>query len=176
MAGTADARHAAAGAGTAAAARGAALLQARLLAWRPPRIALALAVAAVGVHLVLWGPQAPWGRAGVSGLLVVAAGLAWVLWAGSLFRSAGTPIRPTAQPLVLIEEGPYRVGRHPMYVGIAFVLLGAALGLGVPLLAAAAGLFAVIVATVHVPHEEAKLLTHFGGWYRDYAASVRRWL
>ena len=76
----------------------------------------------------------------------------------------------------LIEEGPYRLGRHPMYLGIGALMLGAALGVGSPLLAGAALLFGAIVNAVHVPHEEAQLARRFGGWWRDYASGTRRWL
>lgn len=77
---------------------------------------------------------------------------------------------------MLVDEGPYRLGRHPVYLGTVLLLLGLGGALGVPLLAVAAALFAGIVAAVHVPHEEAQLLARFGGWYRDYAAAVRRWV
>jgi protein-S-isoprenylcysteine O-methyltransferase Ste14 len=29
---------------------------------------------------------------------------------------------------------------------------------------------------VRIPAEEARLKQHFGGWYSDYAAQVRRWI
>jgi len=151
-------------------------LRARALAWRPPRIALALAGAALASHHALWGSTAPWGRAAVAGLLLASAGTVWLLWAWALFRAAGTPIRPTDTPLQLIEEGPYRWGRNPMHLGITALLLGAALGLGVPLLAVSALLFAGVVNAVHIPHEEAQMAKRFGGWYRDYASGTRRWL
>jgi protein-S-isoprenylcysteine O-methyltransferase Ste14 len=147
---------------------------------RAPRVpasglALALGLGAAGAHLAVWGPRAPWGQAGPAGLALAAGGLAWAVWAAALLRAAGTPIGPAGPPRVLVDEGPYRLGRHPMYLGTALLLLGLALGLGVPLLAVAAAWFAGIVASVHVPHEEAQLLARFGGWYRDYASSVRRW-
>lgn len=151
-------------------------LRARGAAVPPPLIALALAGPAMTGHYALWGTAAPWGRAAVTGALLAAAGWVWVLWAVALFRNAGTPLRPTATPLLLIEEGPYRVGRHPMYLGLTALMLGAALGLGAPLLALSALLFAVAVNAVHIPHEEAQLARRFGGWWRDYASGTRRWL
>jgi protein-S-isoprenylcysteine O-methyltransferase Ste14 len=63
-----------------------------------------------------------------------------------------------------------------MYLGMAAMLAGAALALGMPLLLLSAAVFSAIVARVHVPHEEARLAGRFGGWYRDYAGSTRRWL
>ncbi len=146
------------------------------LRWRAPGIALALAAAAGTGHYALWGSSAPWGQAPVAGALLAAGGLVWVLWAWALFRAAGTPVRPSETPLQLIEEGPYRFGRNPMYLGLATLLLGAALGLGAPLLALAALLFAAVVNAVHIPHEEAQMARRFGGWWRDYVAGTRRWL
>jgi len=32
------------------------------------------------------------------------------------------------------------------------------------------------VNAVHVPHEEVQMTRRFGGWYRDYTGSTRRWL
>lgn len=178
MAGAAERRHAAAvvAAFSARATARLGMLAARALAVPPPLIALALAGAALAGHYALWGASAPWGRAGAAGALLAAA--AWVgeLWAVALLRAAGTPMRPTAMPVQLIEEGPYRFSRNPMYLGLALMLLGAALGLGVPLLALSATAFVAIVNAVHIPHEEAQMTRRFGGWYRDYAATTRRWL
>jgi protein-S-isoprenylcysteine O-methyltransferase Ste14 len=151
-------------------------LLARALALPPALIALALAGAATLAHLALWGTAAPWGSAGAAGAVLAAAGAAWALWARALFAAARTPVGMQATPLQLIEEGPYRVGRNPMYLGTAVVLLGVATGLGVPLLAVSALVFGVIVNAAHIPHEEAQLTRRFGGWYRDYAGTRRRWV
>ena len=151
-------------------------LRARVAALPASVTALALGSGALAAHFALWGDAAPWGRAEVTGSAIAVFGLAVVLWAAALFRAAGTPITASDQPVQLIEEGPYRFSRHPMYLGTALTLLGAAISLGVPLLAVSAALFGALVATAHVPHEEAQLARRFGGWHRDYAGSVRPWL
>lgn len=149
----------------------------RALRVKPPLWLLLLGGTAWGLHLLAFGAAAaPLGRAPVAGSLLAAAGLGWMLWAAWLFRQAGTTLRPTGQPAVLVEEGPYRLGRNPMYLGMAAVLVGAALALGVPLLLGAAAAFVAVVQRVHIPYEEARLQRHFGGWWRDYAGQVRRWL
>jgi protein-S-isoprenylcysteine O-methyltransferase Ste14 len=147
----------------------------RWLRLRPPTIARALAAIAMALHALVFGFEAPLGRSIVGGALVMAAGFAWMAWAWWQFRRAGTPLLPTAQPTLLVDEGPYRFGRNPMYLGMTMLLLGMGLAAGVPFMAVAALNFAVIVGAVHVPHEEAQLRRAFGGWYSDYAASVRRW-
>lgn len=151
----------------------------RWLRLRPPALAFAIVGGSLALHaalLAVSGSAAPLGRAPLAGTAIVAIGLAWMLWAAWLFRAAGTTLLPSAEPTVLIEEGPYRIGRNPMYLGITVALLGLALALGVPVLALGAAGFAWVVQRVHIPIEEARLRRRFGGWYSDYAAQVRRWL
>jgi protein-S-isoprenylcysteine O-methyltransferase Ste14 len=148
----------------------------RWLHVRAPRIAQGLGLLALAGHAALWGFEAPWGRSVPGGAALLAAGLGWVLWAAWLFRRADTAIRPTDAPRILVDEGPYRFGRNPMYLGMTVAMLGIGLALGSPFMAAAAIAFAAVVHRVHIPFEEAQLQRAFGGWYIDYAATVRRWL
>lgn len=148
---------------------------ARAVSLRPPLLALGLAGLALALHAALWGAAAPLGRVPALGGPLLALGLTWMLWAAALFRRAGTTIRPTGRPAVLVDEGPFRFGRNPMYLGMAAALLGLGLLLGSPLVAASALAFAAVLDRVHIPFEEAQLRRQFGGWYSDYAAEVRRW-
>lgn len=148
----------------------------RWLRLRPPGIARTLTLLAFALHAIVFGLNAPLGRSIAGGGLVMSAGFAWMAWAWWCFRRAATPLAPTAQPAMLVDEGPYRFGRNPMYLGMVVMMLGLGLATGVPFMAIAAANFAVIVSAVHIPHEEASMLRTFGGWYSDYAASVRRWI
>jgi protein-S-isoprenylcysteine O-methyltransferase Ste14 len=141
----------------------------------PPWLAKLLVAAALGAHAAVWGTDAPLGRALVLGLALSALGIGWVAWAAWTLRRAGTPVSLRAEPRVFVDAGPYRVGRHPMYLGATVAIGGAAVALGSPLLLLAAGVFWLVVARLHVPSEEAMLRRRFGGWYSDYAADVRRW-
>jgi protein-S-isoprenylcysteine O-methyltransferase Ste14 len=138
------------------------------------RLAVGLALGATGAHLAVWGAAAPWGRAELAGSAVLLAGLGWIAWAVATLRAAGTPVGGSAAR-VLVEEGPYRFGRHPIWLGTIVAMLGGALALGMPMLGLAALVYAGLLATLFAPAEEARLVAHFGGWYRDYAADVRRW-
>jgi protein-S-isoprenylcysteine O-methyltransferase Ste14 len=142
---------------------------------RPPLLAMGLALAALLAHAALWGTHTPLGRAPLAGGALAVAGIGWMTWAWWCFLRAGTPIRPTEAPRVLVDEGPFAYGRNPMYLGIAAALAGVGLAAGVPALAVAAVAFVAVVQRVHVPHEEAALERTFGGWYSDYAADVPRW-
>jgi protein-S-isoprenylcysteine O-methyltransferase Ste14 len=99
--------------------------------------------------------------------------MAWAWWC---LRQAGAPLRPTAQPTRLVDHGPFSFGRNPMVLAMTVMMLGMGLASGVPFMAIAALNFVVIVNSVHIPFEEAQLQRAFGGWYSDYAASVRRWI
>jgi protein-S-isoprenylcysteine O-methyltransferase Ste14 len=112
----------------------------------------------------------------LAGLLLMVAGTAWAAWAAWTLRRAGTPLVPQAAPRVLVEEGPYRLGRHPIYLGGLVAAAGLALVLGSLLLLAATLSALWLVARVLVPAEERQLARTFGGWYRDYAGNVRRWV
>ncbi len=116
------------------------------------------------------------GAAEIAGAALAAAGGAWVLWAAwTLWRAPTTWVggRPAR---VLVEEGPFRLGRNPMALGTLATLAGLALVLHSPWPALAAAAFAVHRQRVLIPREEKRLAALFGGWYSDYAAQVRRWI
>jgi protein-S-isoprenylcysteine O-methyltransferase Ste14 len=104
-----------------------------------------------------------------AGITLAALGLSLSLWAALQLRLAGAP-------QVLVEEGPYRFSRNPMALGLAGLLAGLPLAAGVPALALSAAAYLAWVRRVRIPAEEARLKQHFGGWYSDYAAQVRRWI
>jgi len=150
---------------------------ARWVRLRPPGLALALVALGLAGQLLLSRlglPMLP--RAPLAGAALAAAGLAWMLWAAWHLRRAATTLLPIGLPTVLVEEGPYRFGRNPMYLGMAVVMAGIALAAGAPLVATATMVFVRLLQRLHIPFEEARLKQTFGAWYSDYAAQVRRWL
>ena len=78
--------------------------------------------------------------------------------------------------LLVVDQGPFRFSRHPMYVGFLGILLGAAVLAGtlLPLLVVPVMfvLFSVRFALPEVRHMEEQ----FGEEYRSYRTRVRRWL
>jgi protein-S-isoprenylcysteine O-methyltransferase Ste14 len=97
----------------------------------------------------------------------------WSLW---LFHRHGTGLLPGQATHALIEEGPYRLSRNPLYVGMLALYLGLALLAptfwGLALFPAAVGL----VLWGAIRPEERFLHERFGAPYDDYTRRVRRWL
>jgi len=76
----------------------------------------------------------------------------------------------------LIRTGPYSVVRNPLYVFSFIGAAGAGAQSGSMVIAAVALLIAVIVFSLVVRKEEAALIRLHGAQYRDYLASVPRFL
>jgi hypothetical protein len=74
-----------------------------------------------------------------------------------LFRRAGTNIRPFMPSTALVVAGPYKLTRNPMYLGMAGVLLGAAVLMGslTPFVVIPA--FMALISERFIVPEEAKL-------------------
>lgn len=111
-----------------------------------------------------------------SGALLFAAGATMMLAAARLFRRLGTNIPPSQPTTLIATTGPYRWTRNPMYLGMALVYAGLAIGLDGPIAFALLSLVLIVIQTRVIAHEERYLEAKFGDDYRRYKAEVRRWL
>ena len=117
-----------------------------------------------GEHLALVG----WILVGLWGVFT-----AWTLAHYLAAKNSLAPTRPTA---TLVEHGPYRVSRHPMYLGLAVLSLGVCFlwnALWPVLLLPVA---VVVLDRTIIVAEELYLEQRFGDQYRRYKERVRRWL
>jgi protein-S-isoprenylcysteine O-methyltransferase Ste14 len=106
-------------------------------------------------------------------LLLFAGWNGWSLW---LFARHETGLLPGQATHAMIEQGPYRLSRNPLYVGL--LALYVALALLAPTFWGLV-LFPVAVLLVRwgaILPEERFLHERFGAPYDDYARRVRRWL
>ena len=110
------------------------------------------------------------------GTMLVVAGMGLSVWGIITFRLARTSIIPSRPASRLVENGPYRFTRNPMYTGLTLAYLGVAamMNSAWPLLALPVVL-ALLVRLV-VRREEAYLQDAFGEEYAAYRGRVRRWL
>ena len=136
-------------------------------------------LAGVALQRLIGAPQpAPALRTALwlAGLGLVALGTALAAWSLSLFHRARTTTVPLDAPSTVVIRGPYRLSRNPMYVSLTLIYLGecAIFAQLWPFLMLLPTL--LFVNGVVVPFEEAQLRAAFGDRYRDYCATVRRWL
>ena len=109
---------------------------------------------------------------GVVTLLGAALALSCVLTFVVVGRGTPAPFDPPRQ---LVDRGPYRVVRNPMYVGAVLALAGAALYYrSLPLLIYA-GFFSLAGHLFVIRYEEPTLRRAFGREYEDYCERVGRW-
>jgi len=116
------------------------------------------------------------GRVVAVGLSMAVLGGAIVAMAANRFSQAGTNL-PTWEPsLALVETGPFRFSRNPVYIGLFLIYFGLATTLtsvwAMLFLPALMG----IVQYGIVLREEAYLTNKFGAAYTSYQARVPRWL
>ena len=120
--------------------------------------------------------HAPWGDAMLwPGRALIGAGIAAALWAALAFRRARTTIVPHEDPSALVETGPYRFSRNPIYVADLVILAGWCLTCGAPLALILLVPFAWVLERRFIRPEEARLAQHLGRDYLEYRARVRRW-
>lgn len=116
------------------------------------------------------------GRAWAGGTLIVGAILIFGLWPVVLFRRSGQDENPWKPTPRIIEQGPYRLTRNPMYVQMVLVCLGfAMLGSNAWILLLTPACAWALQRLAILP-EEAYLERKFGEEYLDYKRRVRRWL
>ncbi len=110
------------------------------------------------------------------GLLLLLLAMALAIWAVRVLKAAGTNVRPDRPSLTVVEAGPYRFTRNPMYLSLCLLQLA----IGFFLDGWAPVLFVVVLALVlHfgvILREESYLERKFGEQYLSFKRRVRRWL
>ncbi|HXW76903.1 MAG TPA: isoprenylcysteine carboxylmethyltransferase family protein [Candidatus Eremiobacteraceae bacterium] len=112
----------------------------------------------------------------IAGSVLFMFGFALAYGAISCFRERGTNVNPNAPVTALVFDGPYRITRNPMYVGLACAY--AAIALWTRSLWALVLLVPVLLVIRYavIAREERYLTAKFGAEYAGYTARVRRWI
>jgi protein-S-isoprenylcysteine O-methyltransferase Ste14 len=142
--------------------------------WMPPLFLLLYGLAGIALHFGAGGPvllRLPW-----LGVALIAAGAALALWGERTFAAVGTTIKPFERTHQLVEAGPFRFTRNPMYLSMVGILAGAALLMGTPGPWLAAAALALTLRFRFIRNEERALAASLGEPYEDYRRRVRRWL
>lgn len=143
---------------------------------RPPFVFLAAILVGVGLDLMRPLRWLPVGIGVWIGLPLVTLALALFVASIRRFVAAGTPVPGNEPTTAIVQTGPYRFSRNPIYLAFTVLVLGIACWLNslwlLGTLAAAVGLMSFVV----IPREEQYLERRFGAEYLEYKAKVRRWL
>ncbi|HEX5048657.1 MAG TPA: isoprenylcysteine carboxylmethyltransferase family protein [Gammaproteobacteria bacterium] len=112
-----------------------------------------------------------------AGIVLLAAGLLFSVWAAATFRRHKADIRPSSSNHpAFVTDGPFRVSRNPMYAGSLGVAVGAALLAGTWLMWLVPIVLFLLQSFVIIPFEERSMRRAFGEAYDGYSARVRRWI
>lgn len=118
----------------------------------------------------------PTAGARVVGLVLLVLFGIWNGWALTVMAANRTALLPGGATRVVLDRGPFRWSRNPLYVGL--ILLDVALALLWP--SAWALVFVPVgIALLYwgaIAPEERYLSEKFGAQYEDYRQRVRRWL
>jgi len=113
----------------------------------------------------------------IGGFAAIGGAIALVLASIATFRQAETTILPAGRPTTsIVERGPYRVTRNPMYLSMALAYLGASTALNNFWAIVFLPAILIVVDVFVIRREERYLASKFGQAYRDYCSRVRRWL
>jgi protein-S-isoprenylcysteine O-methyltransferase Ste14 len=109
-------------------------------------------------------------------VVLIVTSIALVTWAVRALAAAHTAFDARKSTTALVVSGPFRLSRNPTYLSLTLLQLGLAFA------AQSAWLLIAVVPAVIATHwcvirrEERYLEAKFGEEYRNYAATVRRWI
>lgn len=144
----------------------------------PPAVPLLTILFGVGVEriwplgIALPAPARYW----IGGYIVVGAILCLGAWSVVLFRRSGQNENPWKPTPSIVERGPFRLTRNPMYLQMVLVCVGVAVILSNGWILLFTPLCAWLLQRFAIVPEETYLERKFGESYRAYKRRVRRWL
>jgi protein-S-isoprenylcysteine O-methyltransferase Ste14 len=106
----------------------------------------------------------------IIGFVVALGGSAITVWAVILHGSRLSPFPFPVDGMMVIDSGPYRYVRHPMYTGIVLFTLGVGLAYGKPVVLLSSLVFLVFFVAKS-GHEEDMMVKYMDG-YREYRSRV----
>jgi protein-S-isoprenylcysteine O-methyltransferase Ste14 len=124
------------------------------------------------VGISLSGPV----RHSVGVLIVLCSVVGLGLWAVILVRGSGQSENPWKPTTEIIERGPYRISRNPMYLQMVLVCVGFSVILWNVWILILTPLCTLALQTLVIRHEEVYLESRFGESYLAYKRRVRRWI
>lgn len=130
----------------------------------------------VGLHLLLPIEQLFFLPITYLGLIAIALGIITILFCAYLFKQNQTAIVPFRESSYLIRESIFNYSRNPIYLGMIIILIGVWIYLGSLTPIFIIPLFSWLIQELFIKEEERMLEDKFGEDYKEYKATVRRWI
>jgi len=112
----------------------------------------------------------------MGGAIVAAAFFGLGVWSIVLFRRSGQDANPWKPTPEIVDRGPYRFTRNPMYVQMILGCIGFAILLINVWIVILTPVGAWLLQKLAIEPEEAYLERKFGEDYLSYKRRVRRWI
>lgn len=142
-----------------------------------PLVTILLGISLQWIFPIDWlEPPASGMNEWLGGFIVLFSILGLGLWSVVLVRRSGQSENPWKPTTTIIEHGPFKVSRNPMYLQMVLVCIGFAVILWNVWILLLSVLCALLLQHLVIFHEETYLENKFGEQYRDYKRRVRRWL
>jgi protein-S-isoprenylcysteine O-methyltransferase Ste14 len=144
----------------------------------PPAVPLATIAAGVILQrgwpllLSLPAPERYWLGGGLIAVTMLGLGLPAV----AAMRRSGQSESPWKPTLSIVDDGPFRMTRNPMYLQMVIVCLGFAIVLSNGWILTLTPVCALALQWLAILPEERYLEQKFGDEYRAYKRRVRRWI
>jgi protein-S-isoprenylcysteine O-methyltransferase Ste14 len=143
----------------------------------PPPLVLLLAIAAGFVVDYLYPVSLGVPAAlQIIGAPVLVLGVALPILLSLSFRRVKTNIEPWKPTNVIITTGIYGYSRNPIYLGFCLISLGIGIWSNKLWLLMSTPIVGILIYFIAIRKEELYLESKFGDQYRQYKASVRRWI
>jgi protein-S-isoprenylcysteine O-methyltransferase Ste14 len=142
----------------------------------PPLIFAGALGAGLLVNRLRPTPFLPRALSKILGWPLVLGGLLLGLWGFREMRRAGTNVDPYHPTTAIVEAGPYRFTRNPLYVGMALIYSGTSARANALPAALLLSVALHIVDRGVIRREERYLEGKFGEEYLRYKGRVRRWI
>ena len=142
----------------------------------PPLPPLLGFVAGLGCNWLWPWPIAPYEYVLPVGVLLVGVVVACVVTIMRAFRQHQTTPGPYKETTKIVDTGPFRFSRNPIYATVGMIQVSVGLlfnNMWILLMVIPA---LIVVHYVVVLGEEAHLESRFGDAYLDYKSRVRRWI
>ena len=111
-----------------------------------------------------------------AGIALIVIGIGFIILARREFARYGQPTDPGHSTSQVVKTGVFAISRNPLYLASIIVLLGIALALNILWALGTLVVSIIICHYVLIVPEENYLMAKFGEEYRDYTATVHRWL